>query len=103
MSAQEDGVSQWSVIGLNQWQNNAEPDVRHLLVKSGTTYKELHGRWVHTYKGPSLVAEPLWPLGNPNTMDPENPTCKWVSTEERSSEPPGTIAQVLAWLASLIL
>jgi hypothetical protein len=102
MAATEDGPSYWSVSSQNQWIGNDDPDVRHLLVKKGTTYKELQGRYVHTYTGPAAVAEIAWPLGNPNTMDSDNPPCRWVSTVELSAEPSGTVQQVLTYLLSLV-
>lgn len=79
----------WIGAGADdRWKLEDEIGTRHLLLKVGTLYFELHGITVHVYRGPAAVTNNGWPLGAPEDFDTEHPErypVQHVSTETRES------------------
>lgn len=59
----------WTALSTDRWTFDGD-DQRHLLLKSGTRYVELHDISVHVYEGPAAVADTGWPLGSPEATNP---------------------------------
>jgi hypothetical protein len=51
----------WVVVEQDRWTRD-DDTVRHLLLKTGTTYTELQDVTVHTYVGAAEVVDLAWPL-----------------------------------------
>ena len=89
----------WSEAGQDRWKIAEDPG-RHILLKDGRDYLELHGAYVHVYSGPDEVADAGWPMGNPATMgDDDPPVVTHVRTDhlEEALEVPDE--DVWEWLA----
>lgn len=76
-------MTAWEPAGEDRWKSEDEIGQRHLLLKRGELYFELHGMTVHTYRGPSSVPDEMWPLGDPS-IDAMS-LVKHVRTEERET------------------
>ncbi|MEV6633870.1 hypothetical protein AB0M54_24275 [Actinoplanes sp. NPDC051470] len=51
----------WAGRGEDRWVYTGDEE-RHLLLKAGTRYVELHGSTAHVFDGPAEVADPDLPL-----------------------------------------
>lgn len=90
----------WSEAGDGRWK--IEGPSRHLLLKDGRWYIELHGEYVHHYTGPAEVADPAWPMGNPATMNEGDAwPLEHVKTMTLAEAETIDDGQVWAWMAAV--
>jgi hypothetical protein len=61
----------WTQLAEDRWshEDKGRDKARHLLLKKGRRYIELHGSAVHVYNGPAEVADPALPLPHPDDPD----------------------------------
>ncbi len=83
----------WVSVGNDRW--TLDDNSRHLLLKAGSRYIELHDHTVHVYGGPGTVTDARFPLGAPESPD----RAVWKATHSADGIPDGNNEPVWAALA----
>lgn len=86
----------WNMNDDEKWTFDGDPE-RHLLLKAGTRYVELHDCTVHIYHGPDVVADAKFPLG---PADDAAPGVVWLTSHTRDDLAGSDDTTVWAALAS---
>ena len=65
----EDYTPGWMKAGDDRWRSVDEVGTRHLMIRSGAHFYELHGLTLHVYRGPTGTVDDTWPMGDPAMYD----------------------------------